>query len=128
MICPNCKSEEIRFVETPYLTHYGKEECAKCGRWIRWIQRPENEGIRTKTSKYTIQQVLTFHKKEREICFFCLRERENLGLCETLTIDHIEELDKNGKDELENLQLLCSACHKLKNWARLYMNWHLKKE
>ena len=41
---------------------------------------------------------------------------------------HIEEIDKGGKDELGNLQIICSACHKLKNWARLYTNWHLNKE
>jgi 5-methylcytosine-specific restriction endonuclease McrA len=55
-----------------------------------------------------------------------LRNKNQLGEKETLTIDHIRELDKGGDDALYNMQVLCLACHKLKNWTRLYMNWHLK--
>ena len=69
--------------------------------------------------------MVAFHKMESEFCFFCLRERKELGVSETMTLDHIKELDKGGVDQVENLQILCSACHKLKNWARLYLNWHL---
>jgi 5-methylcytosine-specific restriction endonuclease McrA len=126
MKCVNCGCEEVQQIETPNLIHYAKEVCKQCGRWIRWIHNPENEGSRTQTSKYSIEQILRFHKKENNICFFCLRTQEQLGVKETFTRDHIEELDKGGKDELENLQILCSPCHKLKNWTRTYINWHFK--
>lgn len=128
--CDNCGGEII-FEETPNSVHYGKHVCSNCGKWFCWIKNPENDGLRTKTSKYNFRDIMFRcygeHAKE-QFCFFCLRKKQQLGLNETLTIDHIEELSKGGKDELGNLQILCSARHKLKNWMRLYNNWHTKKE
>lgn len=116
---------ELEFIETPNLVHYGKLVCPKHG-FIKWTQNPKKIGTRTKTSNYEISEIMAYHKFLGEpFCFNCLRTKEQLGIKETLTIDHIRELDKDGEDIIENLQILCSACHKLKNWARLYLNWHL---
>lgn len=123
----SCEHQNTEIIDTPHLTHHAKEECIDCGQWLRWVKSPEKEGKRTFTSKYKIKDILTFHKKDKEFCFFCLRTRKQLGEKETLTIDHIEELNDNGTDELENLQILCTSCHKMKNWMRLYVNWHLTK-
>jgi len=128
MKCDRCGGEII-FVQTPNHIHYGKDVCSDCGKWFKWIRNPDNKGKnRYGTSKFSVRDILKFHKKNEEICFFCLRKKDELGFNETITRDHIEEVDKGGKDELENLQVLCSACHKLKNWVRLYMNWHFKKD
>lgn len=124
--CLICGSNLV-FSLTPFSIHYGRLDCPKCKKWIKWVPKNIKDNGRSETSKYSISQVIKFHKKDKELCFFCLRTREQLGVKETLTIDHIEELDKDGLDELENLQILCSACHRLKNWARLYMNWHVNK-
>ena len=123
-----CKCGSILiFTETPNLTHYARLDCPEHG-FIKWISNPENIRRRTQTSKFSIRGVMFFHKfKGKPFCFFCLRKRNQLGIKETLTIDHIQELNEKGKDVLENLQILCTACHKLKNWARLYVNWHLKE-
>jgi len=113
------------FKETLGLVHYGKLECEVHG-FVRWVPKPENEGMRRQTSKYNLNDIISFHKFPQEpFCFFCLRNREQLGIKETLTIDHILELSKDGENGIGNLQILCSACHKMKNWLRLYMNWHL---
>ena len=114
---------------TPETIHYGKLTCQACGFFLGWASMPENESKRTKTSRLDIDNfMLRRYKTNIEpFCFFCLRSKEQLGLHETLTLDHIEELSIGGLDEEYNLQVLCSACHKLKNWARLYMNWHLNK-
>ena len=127
MKCEKCDSNLI-IKETPNTIHYAKLICAKCGKWFKWLSHPDNEERRTQTSKFGISHIINFHKMKRSRCFFCLRTRSQLGTHETLTIDHIEEIDKGGKDIIENLQILCSACHKLKNWIRLYFNWHLKEE
>jgi len=121
-------SKEVMLSNT---IHKSKLVCKDCGRWIKFVPKDKNLDMRNRTSKYSIEQVLKFHKKDKEFCFFCLREKHQLGQYETMTIDHIEELskaeDEKDLDILENLQILCSACHKLKNWARLYMNWHFHK-
>ena len=93
------------------------------------MRNPESPRTDSKRmNSKTISEICYFHKITKEMCFFCLRNRNELGAKETLTIDHIQELDKGGEDQVWNMQILCSACHKLKNWARLYMNWHFKKE
>ena len=62
-------------------------------------------------------------------CFFCLRKKEDLGIRETLTADHILELRDtmdDDRDRVENGQILCSACHKIKLWLVTYLNEHIK--
>lgn len=124
--CDSCSGGKLIFKETPHGIHYGKIECALCGKWYKFVPKPNPEGIRKKVSKLDIQQVCSFYKIKKPFCFFCLREQQQLNFNETLTRDHIQEIEKGGKDEVENLQILCSACHKLKNWMRLYNNWHRK--
>lgn len=127
-VCPTCRRELI-FSLSPNTIHYGRLDCRYCKKFIKWVHNPRiPQKKRTSTSKCDIRDILEFHNKKNEICFFCLRTRKQIGIHETMTIDHIEELDKGGTDELGNLQILCSACMKLKNWARLYMNWHFNKE
>lgn len=127
--CRYCESHNLKFTETKDTIHYGKFVCGHCGKFSHWVKNPlssRNNSLRT--NKKTVKEVVSFHRLDEEICFFCLRNRTQLGSKETLTIDHIKELDKGGEDKLWNMQVLCSACHKLKNWCRLYMNWHFKKE
>lgn len=125
--CKTCGSELLLKL-TPQTIHYGRLDCPKCG-FYAWASNPESSKIDSlRTSKKTASQVCAFHKLPEEMCFYCLRTRKELGFAETLTCDHIQELDKGGQDIIENQQVLCSACHKLKNWLRLYLHWHFKKE
>lgn len=137
--CPKCKTNLFQTL-TPHSIHYARIDCSSCG-FISWARNPEsprNKGTqKLRVGKKSVQEVCTFHgfvsdtmenNEENIFCFFCLRTKNQLGKCETLTVDHIQELNEGGKDVVENMQVLCSACHKLKNWCRLYMNWHLKKE
>lgn len=127
--CKYCNSSNLKFIETPESVHYGKMICGHCNKFSHWVSNPESKRNNSlRTNKKTIKEICQFHNIEKEICFFCLRNRNELGWFETLTIDHIQELDKGGTDTLQNMQVLCSACHKLKNWVRLYINWHLTKK
>lgn len=126
--CKYCGSENIKFQLTPNTIHYGKYYCGHCERFLYWAKNPESpRNNNTRVNKKTIKEICNFHNFKEEFCFFCLRKREELGDKETLTIDHIKELEEGGEDQLWNMQILCSACHKLKNWARLYMNWHFQE-
>ncbi len=126
-ICPECKGHLI-FTETPHSVHYGRLDCPTCRKFIKWVRNPEKEDKRFSTSKHKLKKITEFLKLQEPMCFFCLRTKEELGEKETLTVDHILELRDGGKDTIENLQILCSACHKLKNWLRLYLNKHLKND
>jgi len=125
--CKYCNSANLKFILTEQSVHYGKMECGHCKKFSHWISNPNKKTEGLRANKKQVIDICKFHNINKEMCFFCLRGREQLGWSETLTIDHIQELDKGGTDTLENMQVLCSACHKLKNWVRLYMNWHLNK-
>ena len=129
MKCQWCNSENIKETIMPEGSiHYIKYSCNECNKFIGWGKKPENENIRTRTSKYDIEDVMRFHNKKKLFCFFCLRRKEQLGKRETFVIDHIDELQDGGIDEIGNLQILCSACEKQKKWLRTYLNQHLKEE
>jgi hypothetical protein len=111
--------------------HYGRLDCPNCG-FKGWARNPKSikKGTTAEKrigNKISVQECCNFHQIKEECCFICLRKRNELGYTETLTVDHIIELNKGGEDKVWNTQVLCSACHKLKNWARLYMNWHFKE-
>lgn len=129
-ICRNCKNKLILTL-TPHSVHYGRLDCKWCG-FMGWGRNPNSQKIGTtselRIGKKSIEEVCLFHGFENPFCFMCLRNKSQLGFAETLTIDHILELNKGGEDVVENMQILCSACHKMKNWLRLYINWHLNKE
>ncbi len=122
--CNSCNGTEKEIIKTPRLTHYAKVQCFNCKKFVKWIPRQENENGRRRTSKFKEWQVFQFHEMKAKICFFCGRTKERLGEKETFTIDHINQLTDDGEDILPNLQILCTSCHKLKNWTILYMNKH----
>ena len=128
--CKYCGSENLKFTQEESGIHYGRWTCGHCKRFSHWAKNPDNpRSNSSRVNRKTINDICDFYGiKDIGICFFCLRNRNELGDKETLTIDHIQELNKGGEDQLFNMQVLCSACHKLKNWARLYMNWHLSKK
>lgn len=41
MTCPRCGSEQTTIVEGKG-PHHARENCADCGRWLRWVTRPSN--------------------------------------------------------------------------------------
>lgn len=131
--CDVCNSE-LKIIKGNYGPHYGKVMCPNCG-FKGWARNPNSSKIGTTSEKRigrkSVLDVCQFHGSNEEFCFLCLRKKEQLGYCETLTIDHIRELsteEENKKlDTLENMQVLCTACHKLKNWVRLYGHWHFIK-
>jgi len=131
--CEVCKNKLLKTL-TPNSIHYARLDCPKCGfkGWARNPNNPRNKGtilLRT-GNKLTVEKIQKFHNYKEPFCFFCLRKKENLGIRETLTADHIKELrdtkDNEDRDNVQNGQILCSACHKLKLWVTTYLNEHIK--
>jgi len=130
MKCPNCNSEEYQIIPRPDTPHSGGERrCIQCNSFMGWAPTQTKEGIRTKSTKYDLTPIMRHKKYSGEpFCFFCGRTKNQLGQNETLTIDHIQPIRDEGLDELINLQILCTACHKLRHWAELYTNKHFVGE
>lgn len=103
--------------DTPHTAEYRCEQCKKNNGWVG--------NSETQRSKATVEKSKTIHKNNG--CNFCGRFPEELGINEVITIDHIHEIKDGGVDLPSNTQPLCTACHKLKNWAQLYLNKHQKK-
>lgn len=128
--CQNYGSTNIKDIPTNGTSiHYAKIVCNDCKHFCGWQPFPKTEGMHRKfTASKKINDVARYHKYNTPFCFLCLRKKEQLGLYETLTIDHIHELRDGGSDSIENAQILCTACHQIKNWLRLYLNCHKKRE
>lgn len=132
--CETCGSKLILTL-TPNNIHYGRLDCPKCGfaGWARNPESPRNKGTNLLRvgNNLTVEGIQNFHGYKKPFCFFCLRRRNELGVRETLTADHILELRETKGDDRDNVsngQILCSACHKLKLWVTTYLNEHLKKK
>jgi len=135
--CEVCQSNLTKTL-TPNSPHYARLDCPKCGfsGWVRNPNNPRNKGTRLLRTgnKLTIEKIREFHGFKKDFCFFCLREKHDLGIRETLTADHILELRETREGEERNRvgngQVLCTACHKLKLWLTTYLNEHIvsKKE
>lgn len=113
---------KLEIKETPNMIHKAKVSCPECG--FRGFQAKEKNKGKKRRSKITPKNVFEYHNHKTERCFFCRRKKDELGRNETFTVDHIHELSHGGEDEVENTQVLCTACHKLKNHQRLYHNRH----
>jgi len=120
------EKEDILIPAPKNSPHHAKILCGMCNRFVGWMPKPKNEGKRTQSSKYEVYEVARFHGFNREFCFFCGRNKEKLGDHEGLTVDHIIDYTKEN-DVLENLQILCKACHQLKNLVKLYFHKHLNR-
>lgn len=118
--CRYCKREvEAVVIETPQFKHYAKTVCPICKRQIDWLPKPENEGQRTKASKYTPEKIGI------EYCELCGRTREKIGNNESLEIHHKIPINEGGKDIRENVLVLCTPCHRMAHFLRTYLHHHL---
>ena len=86
-----------------------------------------NVSINNKKRHFKIQDISTFHNMSEIKCFFCNRSEKELGNEEHLEKEHIIQLVEGGEDRLENLQILCTACHKLKNWMIYFVKFRTLK-
>lgn len=120
----SCDSNLFRIVERE--KHYAEQKCVNCGSHQKFIPDP-NKDERTRSTRFSISDLLDNRGYDTAKCFFCRRPSHQLGQREGLELDHIKEIAReDGEDRLNNLQILCTACHKLKNWMRTYHNVHMQ--
>jgi 5-methylcytosine-specific restriction endonuclease McrA len=118
IINEKCKcGKDLVLTETPNLVHYGRLDCPEHG-FIKWVKNPEKPKYRTETTARSI---------DLSKCRICGRKKDELGIKETITVHHLEPLEEGGKNHVENLIAVCTACHRLIHWTRLYLGKHLKE-
>jgi len=127
--CHRCGKEvEVEIEKMDKGPHYAKIMCSECGNFIKWLPKPENKRIKRhySKSKNIIRRICEEKGYKEPFCFFCGRKEKELPPGDFLTIDHILPLKDGGKDSIENMQILCSMCHSLKNLLSVYVKEHYK--
>jgi len=120
-LCKRCDKEVNAIIEEMPETsiHYAKATCPICDRFIDWLKKPENEGFRTQSSKYTPETLSI------EACELCGRDKSKLGKRSTLAIHHKQPIEEMGEDTKENILVLCTGCHRMAHFLRTYLHRHL---
>lgn len=114
--CSHCEQEvQLEMHEVGNDTrHYAKAVCTECGAYYDWIRKPQNEGKRGKASRFT---------PSLGYCEIC--GRSQLGRKEVFEIHHKIPVSEGGQDERINILELCTPCHRMCHFLRVYLNQHL---
>lgn len=104
--------------------HKGGLRCQKCNHFYGW--EPSNTDRRKKT---VVKGSKDYWRKRlgKLVCFFCGREEHELHSKEVLEVEHVIEIKGGGKDVVENTQIYCTTCHKLKNWMTIHVKARISK-
>jgi hypothetical protein len=87
--------------------------CTRCNSHIDFIKQ-NNSNNRESKHKNLVKE------KGIDYCEWCLRKREEIPLPGTLEAHHIVEYSNGGTDQLNNILILCTACHKQCHHDRTY--------
>ena len=119
--CRKCQKDvDAITIEMPETSiHYAKAVCPSCNSFIDWLKKPENEGIRIQSSKFSPESL------KIENCELCGRDASKLGKRSSLAVHHKIPIEEGGKDTKDNLLVLCTACHRMAHFLRTYMHRHL---
>lgn len=102
--------------------HYAEKRCGSCGKHLGWVPKPDRDKSR-REAKHTD----LVRKYFRGFCDLCLITEKYLPHGEVWEAHHVLEYQNGGGAERENVWILCTACHKLVNWRRIYLR-HLLPE
>lgn len=115
--CANCgTTEHFVLVGTWPGGHYAKVTCTKCDRFIKWQGKPNSQKPRRPSVQ---KKLVSLHSKG--YCEICLRAEEQIPLPQVLEAHHIWPVERGGGDEPGNVQICCTACHRLIHWQRTYI-------
>jgi 5-methylcytosine-specific restriction endonuclease McrA len=116
--CPSCGCTVFKEIIGPQPGgHHGKVVCSQCDRYIKWIPKPSDQKApdpRAEVSKKIVQ------KYSQGFCEICLKTETQIQLPWVLEAHHIIPVEKGGGDDADNIQICCTACHRLIHWQRNY--------
>lgn len=124
-MCKQCQVEIIPVLsKEPHALHGYKRLCPVCGAFCGWNGKEKalktTDGKRTKSSNWTVKGL------NIDYCQMCLRPKKFLANGDTLEIHHIKPVKDGGKDDPDNINVLCTSCHKIVHHRRTYFYEHMK--
>ena len=114
----DCKHDcEPELILTPDLIHYGKLECPKCRKLLKWVPKPDSDASKYRRPSAHRELV---EKYSTGICQSCRYPQDKLPGRQTLEAHHLVPYEAGGSDERENILILCTGCHRLEHLKRNY--------
>lgn len=119
-ICQYCGSDRHRRILGPHPGgHYAKIVCLECDRFHKWEGKPEG------TPKRRKNQAKLLERYSKGFCELCLRQSNQIPLPQVLEAHHVIPVTDGGSDDRDNIQIVCTACHKLIHHQRTYLGHYL---
>lgn len=113
--CPKCgKRIEPEFQMGPFGPHWAKCTCKAC----RSVWFPPKPGKRKNRESRHTELVRRFG---RGFCELCGILQARLPAGEAFEGHHVDEYHLDGEPTRENTWILCTACHRLVHWRRIYL-------
>jgi hypothetical protein len=120
MNCRFCNSSNVINEFNEGKQQYGTK-CLDCNKYT-WQPKIDNKYKRQ--SKHTD----LVNKKDLDYCQWCLRNKTEIPPPGTLEAHHILEYSEGGTNELDNILILCSSCHKQCHHDRTYFGHYKTKK
>ena len=115
--CPSCYSTSHRNLIGQWPGgHHGKIVCRDCNRFIKWSPKPDQ----VKSKRPSIQKKLV-SRDSKGYCEICLVLSDRLPGPQTLEAHHVVPVEMGGGDEPENIQIVCTSCHRWIHHQRTYL-------
>jgi hypothetical protein len=113
--CRYCNGDRAKRIYGPHPGgHFAKIVCLDCDRFQKWEGKPES-----RTGKRRDQAKL-LDRFSKGFCEICLRKTEHIPLPQTLEAHHIIPVEDGGSDTADNIQIVCTPCHKWIHHQRTY--------
>ena len=115
--CRFCRSMTEHLVEAwNHGMHGHKAICTTPGcSGFAWLPKDHENPTRRPASHRGL-----LAKYDRGFCELCLRTRSELRPSDTLMAHHVREFQDEGEPTRENVWIVCTACHALIHWQRIY--------
>lgn len=114
--CKSCNSPNLVERLRPDTQHHAELVCADCGTYQCWLPKPDSKKAKRPAAHRELVK-----KFSRGFCVLCLTKEGDLPKGRALEGHHIEEYQHDGSDDRENVQIVCTGCHKLIHWRRTYL-------
>lgn len=119
MTCRKCGSSNV----DPEWREDRQQYATRCGDCQAFTWQPKDPENKYRRESKHLDLV---KKKGLDYCEICLRKKDEIPPPGTLEAHHIVEYKDGGSDNLENILIACTACHKLIHHQRTYLGHYTK--